>query len=158
MTKDEAVLEAGKHVGFYQMFLGKCVSHGRIRHDEVEDLLQECYLKAANHLHAYDPSRASMGVFLWQLCRTVVNHYRKALDVRRRGAEKYRAMHVEEHARGPSLTNSPLAGFRVYDDEIQLSCRGLTNKQVALSMNTGRCDRSTSMTRHKKLARMKAAA
>lgn len=90
MNKDEAVIEAAKHMGFYQTLASRAVRSGNLLRREAQDAVQDMYVAAAEAFRTYKPKLGKPTTYLTQPCLNVV---RKIADAR--ASERRIVAHAE---------------------------------------------------------------
>jgi len=149
MNQQEAVKEAANHLKLYRKWANQAVNAGKIRDDEADDVVQDMYLAAVQALQKYDPNKGKISTFLTLPCMGIIgNGVLKA--GRHTGKLKRHADMVapKYHHDTRDLDPKPRT-MRVYDDAMQLHCRGLKGPEIALSIGGAR---KTSTNRVRKIA------
>lgn len=64
MNKEEAVKEAANHLGLYFKKAKEAADRGFIKHQDIDDVVQEMYLAGVTSFLTYDPAKGRPGTYL----------------------------------------------------------------------------------------------
>lgn len=84
MTREEATVESAKHTGLYDTIARRAVANGSLRASDIEDVIQDMYIKCINNLMSYDKSKGKVASWLTRPCQDVIlNRVRRDAGERR---------------------------------------------------------------------------
>ncbi len=75
MNKDEAAIEAAKHMGFYRKLSKEQFDRGHIARDEIDDLAQDMYLRCAKAMLTYDAAQSRPTTYLTMPCSAAARDF-----------------------------------------------------------------------------------
>lgn len=106
MTQDEAVKEAAKHTGFYQLMANRAIRAGQIFESDLDDAVQNMYIAACRSLVTFDKTKGSISNYLTLPCRGVLRNMGRA---KRRGGTH---LSIEFNMSSAELGGGKVKGFK----------------------------------------------